>query len=279
LRTLLILGRTSNLPTVWSNCLAGWWLAGGGSVWALVEISVAVTLLYLGGMFFNDAFDADFDRQYCKMRPIPAGVITESEVWRWSWGLMSIGVALLICLGWSTALFAICLTACIIIYDAIHKKVWFGPVVMAGCRFFVYLIAASVAKHGVTGNVVWCALGLASYIVGLSYLARKESVFGDLPYWSTIFLTAPLIIGWLIYDDKARLTECLLGLVMVAWVAWALHFTMGRPIPKIGATISRLLAGIILVDLLVVADKPAFWPILGVWFVLALLFQRIIPAT
>ena len=24
LRTLLILGRVSNLPTVWSNCLAGW---------------------------------------------------------------------------------------------------------------------------------------------------------------------------------------------------------------------------------------------------------------
>ena len=31
LRTLLILGRVSNLPTVWSNCLAGWLLDGGGA--------------------------------------------------------------------------------------------------------------------------------------------------------------------------------------------------------------------------------------------------------
>ena len=30
LRTLLVLGRVSNLPTVWSNCFAGWLLAGGG---------------------------------------------------------------------------------------------------------------------------------------------------------------------------------------------------------------------------------------------------------
>src|SRR5260221_167869 len=35
LRTLLILGRVSNLPTVWSNCLAGWWLGGGGNFWKL----------------------------------------------------------------------------------------------------------------------------------------------------------------------------------------------------------------------------------------------------
>ena len=28
---LLILGRVSNLPTVWWNCFAGWLLGGGGS--------------------------------------------------------------------------------------------------------------------------------------------------------------------------------------------------------------------------------------------------------
>ena len=28
-RAWLVLSRGSNLPTVWSNCLAGWWLGGG----------------------------------------------------------------------------------------------------------------------------------------------------------------------------------------------------------------------------------------------------------
>ena len=29
-KTLLDLGRVSNIPTVWTNCLAGWLLGGGG---------------------------------------------------------------------------------------------------------------------------------------------------------------------------------------------------------------------------------------------------------
>ena len=71
LRALLVLGRVSNLPTVWSNCLAAWWLAGGGTVERLPFLLLGATLLYTGGMFLNDAFDADFDNQYRKERPIP----------------------------------------------------------------------------------------------------------------------------------------------------------------------------------------------------------------
>ena len=68
IRTLLVLGRVSNLPTVWSNCLAGWWLGGGGHFAKLPFLLLVVTLLYLGGMLLNDAFDADFDRQHRKER-------------------------------------------------------------------------------------------------------------------------------------------------------------------------------------------------------------------
>src|SRR5271166_5908281 len=88
LRALLVLGRVSNLPTVWSNCLAGWWLGGGGSWWRLVSLSFSVTLLYLGGMFLNDAFDADFDRQNRRSRPIPSGAISEKETWQWGFSLL-----------------------------------------------------------------------------------------------------------------------------------------------------------------------------------------------
>src|SRR5881392_1903166 len=63
-RTLLVLGRVSNLPTVWSNCLAGWLLGGGGR-WALLAWAcVGTSLLYVAGMFLNDAFDFNFDRQH-----------------------------------------------------------------------------------------------------------------------------------------------------------------------------------------------------------------------
>ena len=75
LRTLLVLGRVSNLPTVWSNCLAAWLLGGGGATKDFLFIQLGASLLYLGGMFLNDAFDAEFDRQHRPERPIPSGLI------------------------------------------------------------------------------------------------------------------------------------------------------------------------------------------------------------
>ena len=227
----------------------------------------------------NDAFDVAFDREHRKNRPIPSGVITEREVWQWGLGLLVLGILALVGLGKTTALLTLCLAGCILLYDAVHKAVSFAPVLMAGCRFFLYLVAASVATNGVTGNVVWCAVALASYIVGLSYLARKESIIGALPYWSAIFLTTPFIIAYYMDDDATRAPAYVILFILLVWIGWALHFTIGKNSPNIGATVSRLLAGIILVDLLVLADKPVFWPLLALWFLLALLFQRFIPAT
>ena len=82
LRALLVLGRVSNLPTVWSNCLAGWLLGGGGEWNRFAELCGGATLLYVGGMYLNDAFDAEFDAEYRRERPIPSGVISRGSVWR-----------------------------------------------------------------------------------------------------------------------------------------------------------------------------------------------------
>ena len=73
------MGRVCNVPTIWSNCLAGWWLGGGGRWFELGLLCVWVTLLYIGGMFLNDAFDANFDREHRRLRPIPSGAIGEKE--------------------------------------------------------------------------------------------------------------------------------------------------------------------------------------------------------
>src|SRR3954467_14588405 len=81
LRTLLVLGRASNLPTVWSNCLAGWLISGAASVFGLLLLCASATCLYLGGMYLNDAFDVEFDRQNRKERPIPSGAISAGDVW------------------------------------------------------------------------------------------------------------------------------------------------------------------------------------------------------
>ena len=68
IQVALRLGRVSNLPTVWTNVLAGLALtvAGGqaGHVAGtnqIIVLMIAMTFFYLGGMYLNDAFDADID--------------------------------------------------------------------------------------------------------------------------------------------------------------------------------------------------------------------------
>jgi hypothetical protein len=63
-RDYLLLGRVSNLPTVWTNTLAGAALAGTDvGVGRLTFLALAFSLLYTGGMYLNDAFDRDSDRR------------------------------------------------------------------------------------------------------------------------------------------------------------------------------------------------------------------------
>src|SRR6516165_9559823 len=138
LRTWVVLGRISNLPTVWSNCLAGWWLGGGQQTNKLPLLLSGATLLYVGGMYLNDAFDAQFDAQYRRERPIPSGEVSATSVWRAGFGLLAAGVLCLFLLNLTCGILAVTLTLCIVAYDAVHKLITLSPVLMAACRFFLY---------------------------------------------------------------------------------------------------------------------------------------------
>src|SRR5438874_9084171 len=203
-RTLLVLGRVSNLPTVWSNCLAGWWLGGGGRFEALPLLVVGATFLYLGGMFLNDAFDVEFDRQYRKERPIAVGAISLTTVWRWGLLLLGLGGACLISFGLVTGALGVLLIFCIVLYDAVHKRFLLAPVLMGFCRGLLYLVASSTALNGVTGSSMWCGLALALYVVGLSFLARRESARGALRYWPAFLLASPIFLALIMNADDYR---------------------------------------------------------------------------
>jgi 4-hydroxybenzoate polyprenyltransferase len=280
LRTFLILGRVSNLPTVWSNCLAGWWLAGPRPWGALFSVSLWASLMYVGGMFLNDAFDAGFDRNHRPTRPIPSGQIGEGEVWIWGFGWLIIGFAGFCTMGKTTAILATFLALAILVYNAIHKMVVLAPLVMGLCRFFVYLAAASVAFYGVIGEVVWKALALAGYVVGLSCLARKETAPVRIQYWPAILLATPIFVA-VLFDDGLDKRTALFGSVLLAgWAGWTLLQTYGKAHPNVGNAVSRLLAGICIVDFLAVADMPHFTTLLFfLYFLIALALQRAIPAT
>src|SRR5947209_942179 len=141
LHALLVLGRVSNLPTVWSNCLAGWWLGGGAYTGGLPALFIGTSLLYIGGMFLNDAFDIEFDVQHRKERPIPSGAIRPTTVWILGFTCLVLGIALLFTISASSGGLGLILTGFIVLYDATHKRISFAPIFMGICRLLLYLVA------------------------------------------------------------------------------------------------------------------------------------------
>ena len=280
LRTLLVLGRTSNLPTVWSNCLAGWLLGGEGSWTDLLILCLGASCLYLGGMYLNDAFDVDFDRQHRKERPIPSGAISPAEVWGFGFGWLALGGALMFHFGWTTIIFSLWLVLAILVYDAVHKAVAFSPLLMALCRFFLFLMAASTGDEGIAGQALWSAIALALYITGLSYVAKSESTRGPLRYWPCLLMISPILLAWISNEGDYKSRSMVLCGILLLWILRNLRFTFWSSQKNVGRTVSGLLAGIVLVDMLaVVGGTPLQGLLFLVFFGLALLFQRFVPAT
>ena len=148
----LRLGRVSNLPTVWSNVVAGIALGGGRIGASAAVIAVAASLFYVGGMFLNDAFDHRHDARLQPTRPIPAGLIGAGEVYRIGFGLLGAGALLMVATALAldparatrTAGAALALGASIVLYDMWHKGNAVGPVIMGTCRMLVYVCAAMI---------------------------------------------------------------------------------------------------------------------------------------
>jgi 4-hydroxybenzoate polyprenyltransferase len=283
-RTLLVLGRVSNLPTLWSNCLAGWVLAGGNASPRWLLLGLAASCLYAGGMYLNDAFDAAFDRQRRPGRPIPSGQIAESSVWRLGWAWLGLGLLGCAFLGHTALLLGFLIAALSVFYNAIHKRTALAVIPMGLCRFLVYLLAAAAAGR-ITGSVVWAGLALGIYIAGLTYIARKESILGPVHWWPVATLAVPVLLALLANGEvpdgpNFRERAFYLSLLLLIWILPGLRFAFGRESRQIGFAVANLLAGIVLVDLLATAGEP--WGLLlafGGLFLLTLLLQRFVPAT
>jgi 4-hydroxybenzoate polyprenyltransferase len=280
-RTLLVLGRVSNLPTVWSNCLAGWWLAGGGNFWELSLLLFGVSALYTGGMFLNDAFDVDFDQQRHAARPIPSGKISLETVWRYGWAWLALGILCLLFVGKIAGALAMVLAVFILIYNATHKFITASPWLMGACRFWVYVIAGTTGTNGLNGWPVWCGAALAFYIAGLSYVARRESSRGKIPHWPLILLAAPVFLAMLMNAGENRVAAIWLSLILILWIAFCVRPIFQPGEMNVRRIVSGLLAGIVFVDWLAVApvcprDLSFTFLIL---FGATILLQRFIPAT
>lgn len=252
----LALGRVSNLPTVWSNALAGIVLAGS-SIAPLPTVAalLGLSLLYTAGMFLNDAFDRDFDRVHRPGRPIPSGQISARTVFVAGFGQLLLGVAVLAFCGAWAAASAAALAAVIVVYDAWHKGNPASPALMGCCRLLAYACAAAAVAQVVATPVWIAALVCFAYLIGLTYIAKQETLqrMGNL--WPLLFLVAPLIYGVVVSPGHP-----LAWVITIALAIWISVFVvrlvrLGKP--AIPGTVISLIAGISLVDALFAAGHGA----------------------
>ena len=297
LRALLILGRVSNLPTVWSNCLAGWLLGMPEIKLEFIDwpsfalMTGGASLIYLGGMFLNDACDVAWDREHRPERPIPSGAISESTVWKIGIGLLAVGLFCLALPGGVTAVLALLLFNFIFIYDLMHKRLAWSWVLMAACRFFLLLLAASYAhacgldsrpffQSEIAGLACWSALVLALYVGGLTCLAKVESAPGVAARWPCLLMLTPVMVTLLFNNGDYRETGVMASAILALWILRSIRSTYWQTPPDIGRTVGALLAGIVLVNLMSTAHAPREMALVFIGlFLTALAAQRWVPAT
>jgi hypothetical protein len=283
----LLLGRVSNLPTVWTNTLAGATLAGADvGAGRLAVLALAFSLLYTGGMYLNDAFDRESDARERPERPIPSGRIGAKRVFAIGFGLLAAGIFVVATVaagrasgGRAAVGSGVLLAALITAYNAWHKRNPLSPVMMGFCRVLVYLTAALAVAGWVGPAVTGGAVVLLCYLVGLTYVAKQENLTEIRHLWPLAFLAAPFLYAWPALLAAGVGTVLYLG--FLAWVAYAVVWLVRPGRRDIRRAVVSLIAGISLLDALLVADvgQPAraAWAILG--FVLTLVFQRWVPGT
>jgi hypothetical protein len=286
LAAVLRLGRVSNLPTVWTNALAGIALAGVSPwQWATLPTTIGLSLAYVGGMCLNDAFDRVHDARERPTRPIPSGEVDANTAFALGFLLLLAAVAMLLAAASGfgvppagAVLAGLALGTAIIGYDWHHKGNPLSPLAMGACRLLAYVAAGLAAAAALPGALLAAAAVSLGYLIGLTYVAKREIVGQLGALWPLLFLAAPLAYGAARADGPAG---WLTLVALAAWIGAALWLLLRRRPGDIPRAIVSLIAGIALLDAMLLADagRPGAVPLAWACFAATLAMQRWISGT
>jgi 4-hydroxybenzoate polyprenyltransferase len=153
-----------------------------GQILPFLLLLLASSCLYCSGMVWNDYFDFEQDLKERPFRPLPSYRVQKSTAARLGMGLMVAGVGFAILAGlraegWRLGPTAVALqlVAAIFLYDGWWKRTFLGPVSMGLCRFYNVLLGLTVAVDGIPWWGFVLAVVVGTYIVGVTWFARKEA--------------------------------------------------------------------------------------------------------
>ncbi len=290
---LLALAQLVRLPNVFTAfadillaaCVVGLFT---GHLGTLALLLAASGCLYLSGMAWNDFFDRADDARTRPTRPLPSGRIRPRTAALIAAGLMLVGVACAVFAGWpdpTVGVTAAVLAGLIVLYDAVLKHYWVGPVGMGLCRFLNVLMGTLVIPGEEWQKIAPLPLHVAGvvglYIVGVTWFARTEE--GTSKRW---VLTAAGVVVLIalgsavlipLHFDEGK-TPFYFPYLLVGF-----GFVVGRPVvtaihtpsaKNVQAAVKRCILGLVLLDA-VLACAFVGWP--GLLMVL-LLFPAVVLA-
>jgi hypothetical protein len=278
-RVALDLGRVSNLPTVWTNVLAGIMLSGAtGDAGVFAAALLSMSLMYVAGMFLNDAFDAEIDARQRPGRPIPSGRVAARSVFAYGYAMLALGLLLMASMGAAAFGAAALLAALVVFYNYHHKANPYSPLVMGMCRMLTYVASAFAATGGadLPLPVIQGALVLLADLIGLTYVAKQEERGRLGKLWPVAGVACPLVAACLLMPVSAWTVLCLL-----LSAAWTVHCLMLVRAGNMRHAVGGLIAGISLADAL--AFSFMGWSpqlaLASAAFLLTLVLQRKIAGT
>lgn len=282
--TALRLGRVSNLPTVWSNALAGLVLAGATPTTpAVPPLLLGLSLLYVAGMYCNDWCDRAIDARERPGRPIPSGAADPRTVLGLGAAMLAGALALVAWAGQLAGtgsrgvLVGALLAGAILLYDFRHKGNPLAPLLMGLCRALVYLTAGYTAVAE-PGPLLLPAALLAAYVAGLTYAARRESRNRVDALWPLALLAAPPVWALARLLEAPQLAGAVLLAGLLVWIGYAIALLRRPAVPQ---AVAVLIAGIALLDALFIAlHGPWHWSLAALACLgLTRLWQRHVPGT
>jgi 4-hydroxybenzoate polyprenyltransferase len=277
---ILRIGRVSNLPTVWTNALAGAVLAAGGAPDPVATLlaALALTLFYEGGMWLNDAFDARIDARERADRPIPKGEIGRGAAFAVGGALLAAGAGAAFAAGPAAGLVGLALGATVLLYDWLHKRTVLAPLLMGAARLLAVLLGAAAAG-GIDGAVWLGAAGLFAHVVGLTYAAKREAHDRIGAAWPFAVLAAPL--GVAAFFGLGGAVGLAAAAAFAAATALALRRLRRRGPGDVRAAVVVLIAAVSLYDAALIggAGAPGLALLAAAGFALTLALQRVASGT
>jgi Ca2+/Na+ antiporter len=245
----LTLARISNSPTVMSNTLAGMALAG--VVWPIGKtglVAGAMVLFYTAGMYLNDLLDYPVDCKERPERPLPAGIVSQRTTLLCVLIFFALG-SLLLCL---TSLLAflsgLALIALIMGYDRWHKNNPISLPLMGACRSMVYVTAFLAVSARYIDELFISAILLVCYVIGLTAIARTERTAKG----AHVLIIAMLFLPALYAMTRPSFLSLPMLVGFLLWVGYSVSLICRRE-HQVGKVVGRLIAGISLLDGLVLA--------------------------